>query len=417
MRVGEANTPGIHREDEHAPGGHAAPKHAGAPARSGAGSTPPVQVVIPVNNQAAAIGQVVAGLARQTLVPDRVVFVFDRCVDDSRQVVERAAAGLPRRVQVDLLDSGEHGEGFLAGRVRDTGLAHCSRDGDGLSILLDGDSVPTPRLVETHVTVLRRTEMPAASCGLMLRGGSADGAHGTDGRSMYFGTRIRQVLFPGLIRSSFATRTCNLGLNQAALDMLRRVNRLLSGESRVFNPEFDSAWGVEDDFLGTVLFKIGGELFFLGQHGHSVHVDHPPRSTARTVGRQFQVQAKLTERLEALILTGQVPGEVTRISRMTCAAGKDSLLEDLNFTCVRASPPTEAWLERTGLVPRLQQGLRLPEELAAPLVKIMFARTKRWTRHSRCRCHDLMRRERTHGPAVTRLRQWMMHWVGPTLED
>jgi hypothetical protein len=371
-----------------------------------------VHLVIPVNNQATALPHVMAGLRSQTVFPDHVVFVLDRCTDDSRLVLEREAAALPRHIEVTFLDSGLRGEGFFAGRVRDVGIDNCDRRrADALYILLDGDCIPSPGLIEAHVSVLTRAPGPAASSGLILRGGRS----GHDPRTLYFADQPKRILYPPLVRQCVVTWTGNLGLNQRALDNLRKANELLSGEPRIFNPAFDSAWGGEDDFIGIALFKGGGELYSLAQQHHAIHVDHPPRNTALSQSRQHRILMEQTARLEELIIAGRLPGEVTNIARLTCPGSADTVLEALNYVSVEAPESVERLLDEEGLATLARREMHLPESIAAPAMKIMLARTKAWQKARQCRCHALMTRERKYGLFVGALTSWFSRWAGPTV--
>jgi hypothetical protein len=370
---------------------------------------PAIHVVVPVNNQAGAIGQVLAGLAEQTMPPDHVALVFDRCMDRSRAVADRALRRLPRHVEVSRLDSGLQGTDFLAGRVRDVGLSACAGwSGEGRYVLLDGDCVPDAGLVEAHVGVLDRSAAPVATCGLLKRGSAAP-----DKRTGLFAARPRRLLCPLMVRANLTTWSCNLGLNQAAVERLREVNRLLSGEPRVFHPAFDGAWGGEDDFVGATVFKAGGEIFYLGHAAFATHVDHPPRATARPLAKQRAVFEEQLRGLEQLLLEQRLQGAVTRIDRLTCPAGADSALEDLNFRSVEAPPETDGWLEATQFAQKVQRAMGIPGEIAVPLLKVLLARTRRYGAETACRCHALVERERAHGLSAARLREFLAQWVGP----
>jgi hypothetical protein len=221
------------------------------------------------------------------------------------------------------------------------------------------------------------------------------------------------VLVPGLVKANVTTWSGNLGLNQAAVDGLRRANQLLRGERRAFNAAFDGARGGEDDFVGAALFKTGGEIVYLGRRGVVLHVDHSARATARPLERQRGILAEQVQALEGLVLSGRLPGDVTRIERLSCTAGAESHLEDLNFTGVGAPPSLEAWLEVSGFETQVRRGLALPADVAGPLLRVMLARTRAWQPADRCRCHELVERERVLWFAAARLREYLFQWVGP----
>ena len=74
-------------------------------------------VIIPSHNQSKNIERIVSGYENQTLKPDLVLFVLDRCSDNSLEILENINTELNLKWLVK-----ETGENFSAGLTRDFGV-------------------------------------------------------------------------------------------------------------------------------------------------------------------------------------------------------------------------------------------------------------------------------------------------------
>ena len=378
-----------------------------------------VNVVVPINNQGSVLAAVLHGLATQSRAPDRVVFVFDRCSDNSRAVVEYALSEFAGGTDFTFLDSGIVADGFYGGRVRDIGISACiARCQHGVYLFLDADCVPSRCWIEAHASILEGSERPTVTCGLRTLM-NPDGSATRDHRATLFADVPRILLSPPVIQFNYATYTCSLGLNHAAIELARRTNAVLGDVDRVFNSAFDGTWGGEDNFLGLCLFKGDGDVWFIDRKAVVYHQDHPPRASVGSVEQLNRRRAALERHLEDAIIDGRLPGSVTHIARLTCAAGCETLVEDLNFTSVSTPKLTTAVNEQAALLERSRERISIPDDLLLPLLGVVLGRTKRWTAATECRCHELVERSRRYGAAAVALRHWVgqFAWLSAPVRD
>jgi glycosyltransferase involved in cell wall biosynthesis len=100
--------------------------------------------LIPAYNEAARVGNVVAGARRHA---DEVVVVDDGSVDDTAAVAEKAGAKILR-----------HGQNQGKGRAIATALDYFGRSGAEFAVLLDADGQHDPAEIPKFVEAARREE-------------------------------------------------------------------------------------------------------------------------------------------------------------------------------------------------------------------------------------------------------------------
>lgn len=262
-------------------------------------------VVIPIHNQVRNIDLVLQAYLNQTKIPAHLIMVFDRCTDGSydlactyRSRFKKAGCWLHL---VDATNSPV--KGFGAGRTRDVGIQYAmSQRLAGSFLFSDGDCVPSPELVAHHAEILN-TQNPRITCGLRYEtvpsGQSPEfpiipnivvgGMPVQDDlrlnaewcRNLVFGNGYdRLVINPQVFEKSWICWSCNLGMNQAAINVCQRANGILDGdESRVFNSSFDGRWGGEDGFVGLTMFRTGNEVIALYGRSYVTHLWHPRNHT------------------------------------------------------------------------------------------------------------------------------------------
>jgi hypothetical protein len=168
---------------------------------------------------------------------------------------------------------------FCAGHCRDTALSYLDSDWGGydLAIFTDGDCIPEPGLVESHlaayapgrVTVGRRRELKWD----MMDQRQVSAIKPID----IFGKEPREVTSEAYFADSGVMWTCNAGITMEAAGKLREINSALYGSATVFHPGFSGRWGGEDGFLGLECFYGGIPVWTAPATGNDGvrHIDHP----------------------------------------------------------------------------------------------------------------------------------------------
>ena len=110
-------------------------------------------VIIPSHNQSKHIYDIISGYENQTIVPDLILFVFDRCSDDSIDLIKCIKSNL-RIEYIEKFD----GDNFSAGMTRDYGIDYVQKNYPEYEMIVftDGDCIPSKRLVEIHLETLDR---------------------------------------------------------------------------------------------------------------------------------------------------------------------------------------------------------------------------------------------------------------------
>jgi glycosyltransferase involved in cell wall biosynthesis len=275
-------------------------------------------VIIPSHNQANNISRIVKGYEQQTIKPDLVLFVFDRCSDNSRHEFLKQRTMLNIRCVMKT-----EGMNFSAGMTRDCGIDYVIKNFPEYNniIFTDGDCVPSERLVELHVDCLKQSHSPAVSCGrrIMIE---RDGTETEDERidnswtNQYsFTDRNARLLVSNRVTlDSIFTYSCNLAFNKAAISLCKKINLLVSNSDRVFNPEFDGSWGGEDNFISDCLFRTGNNILLTSTDCYVNHIWHE-ESSRTGLEIKKQILNKLSNKLKHFIIIGDVAGDYTIFER------------------------------------------------------------------------------------------------------
>lgn len=105
-------------------------------------------LVITTYNWKEALATVLAGVARQTRLPDEVVIADDGSRPDTAALLPDLARDFP----VPLRHAWQEDAGFRVARARNRAIAACTGE---YVLLLDGDMVPHPRFVADHLAAAR----------------------------------------------------------------------------------------------------------------------------------------------------------------------------------------------------------------------------------------------------------------------
>lgn len=264
---------------------------------------PHVSWVVPIHNQSKNIPRIMYGFASQTRMPDSMVFVTDKCTDNSFDMLKVHAVNLCSRGVKVTITGTDPKRGFGAGMTRDTGLLVAESEYDpDLVVFTDGDCIPEPNLVESHIEAHNSLSGPVVCCGARTDI-EEDGSVSADPRlrneynknKVFSPTTTRYVINPDVIVSSWACWSCNMSVNKAAIARCRDINSFLAGseQSRVFSPVFDGRWGGEDGFVAMSLFYSGGHVLMLKPDAYVTHIWHPRSHT--NIEHLFLLKAKLVE--------------------------------------------------------------------------------------------------------------------------
>ncbi len=272
-----------------------------------------IAVIIPSHNQAKYINEIVSSYEKQITRPDIILFVLDRCTDESVEVLSNIKSTI--KIEYVIKDFGKD---FDAGSTRDFGLNKVLEYSPEIVIFTDGDCIPSEYTVNRHVENLSQTKIPSISIG-PRKLETQEGLVLEDPRlqerpecsfSEYNGRLIISSVFSKLSYS------CNLALNIQAIECLKNINKNISNSNRIFNPEFDGIWGGEDNFVGESIYLAGGYLLLTSTDAYVTHKWHETKMEYTS----FEVQKKkikdLSKILYEKILNGEIVSQYTTVEKI-----------------------------------------------------------------------------------------------------
>ena len=169
-------------------------------------------------------------------------------------------------------------EWFLTGHVRNCAVDYILKHGDiDAVVFIDGDCIPEPDLVKSHMAVLDCSE-PKVSVGKRkeVMYNWQDQRDTAESSCGIFHDVPTEVLHEAMFVDSGVVWTCNFGMNVAALGYLRQLNATLYGREETFSSEFLGTWGGEDGFIGLECYYTGVPVIALenGNNGirHKYHL-------------------------------------------------------------------------------------------------------------------------------------------------
>ena len=272
-------------------------------------------VIIPSHNQSENIEKIIRAYENQTVLPDLVLFVLDRCSDNSLDVLENVSTSLVLKWIVK-----DFGENFSAGMTRDFGITYVEENFPNYSMIIftDGDCVPSKELVNLHFANCK-SRTPTVSCGRRVMQNIFKEWEEDERlcknwiNEFTFGdTNGRLLVSNALTLDNIFTYSCNLAFNKLSIELCKNVNSCLESPGRVFHKSFDGSWGGEDNFISHILYRTGNHILMTSNDCYVKHYWHPEESK-KDVTKKRLICQKLSRKLEDLILNGMIEGPIQNI--------------------------------------------------------------------------------------------------------
>ena len=288
-------------------------------------------VIVPSHNQGKHIEKIVRSYESQTVLPDLLLFVFDRCSDDSLDTISKIVTKLNLKWISKTV-----GENFSAGMTRDFGIDFVQGNFPEYFTIIftDGDSTVSERLVEKHLENCS-SKYPVVSCGKRFKE-TLSGTWIEDERldsswvNQYSFTQKngRLLVSNALTLDNIFTYSCNFAFNKLAIESCQNINEHLSDSRRVFNKCFDGSWGSEDNFISHCIFRIGGCILLTDHEcfvNHFYHEEQPRNQKLKRL-----ILQDLSKKLERLILDGTIEGPVQIVKKHFCISfGNGDYINDI----------------------------------------------------------------------------------------
>lgn len=268
-------------------------------------------VIVPSHNQEQHIEKIIRGYENQTIIPDLLLFVFDRCSDNSLEVIQSISTTLNLKWIVK-----ETGENFSAGLTRDFGIDFIKENYDySMIVFTDGDCVPSEKLIEKHLENINQTNQSIVSCGLRKLE-TQDGSWKDDERLnpnwvngySFTDRNGRLILSKEFCLNNLFTYSCNLAFNKNAIELCRNINKNINGIERVFSPVFDGSWGGEDDFISHCLFRTGNWICLTDKECFVNHFYH--EESFKNIEKKNRLVQEQSFELEYFIKNGLIEGPI-----------------------------------------------------------------------------------------------------------
>lgn len=109
-----------------------------------------VSIVVPAHNEARIIDRCARGLMKQQWSSLEIIFVADRCTDDTVEILRQTTAGDPR---VRIIEN-HHCPGDWAGKCNAARLGAAGASGRYL-VFMDADTIPSSKLIRAAVTSVK----------------------------------------------------------------------------------------------------------------------------------------------------------------------------------------------------------------------------------------------------------------------
>ena len=229
-----------------------------------------------IHNQEKNLERVLNSYSLQTLQPDLYIFVLDRCIDNSKNILETFSERFPTKIVENV-----SGNGFLAGYCRDLGLSYVKNSS---VLFLDGDCVPTEKIFEENYKVLNTNEKIITISKRICEQENGDIAEDPRILIPWFKDKIFKKCGNYLIEDMYLSRgagltwSCCLGLNFLAINLIKNIIKNITGEFRLFNPIFDNKYGCEDDYIGYVAMLFSIPIVSINPENFVKHIWHIPKT-------------------------------------------------------------------------------------------------------------------------------------------
>jgi GT2 family glycosyltransferase len=228
-------------------------------------------MIVTTYNWKEALAAVLAGVARQTVLPDEVVVADDGSRNDTAEMLAQIARTFPVR----LLHSWQEDTGFRVARSRNRAIAASS--GDYL-LLVDGDMVLHPEFVADHMAASVEGSFVQGSRVLTSAGFRERMLSSPGTRPTFFSSGIskrRNAIRMGMLSRAFialnprtephAIKTCNQGWWRSDLIRTNGFDERMEG------------WGREDVELAWRAHHAGISCRQLRYSGLAFHLHHQER--------------------------------------------------------------------------------------------------------------------------------------------
>lgn len=229
-----------------------------------------ISLIVSTYNRPDALALVLAGIARQSRLPDEVIVADDGSGASTRELIERTAAGFP----VPLRHVWQTDDGFRAGMARNKAIAAASGE---YIIQIDGDIVIHRHFIADHAAVARhgafvvgsRVRLNEKWTQRFCLSGRFPRHIGIFSRAIYKG-REKALRLPRRIGSRLSRRYrrgnsaigCNMAYWRADIIAVNGYDEHFHG------------WGCEDDDVSRRLAASGLESFKLCRIGLAYHLWH-----------------------------------------------------------------------------------------------------------------------------------------------
>lgn len=275
-------------------------------------------VIIPSHNQVKHIPEIIQNYEKQTLLPDLLLFVLDRCKDNSEEILRSTVC----KLRIEYITK-ETGENFSAGLTRDFGVEYIQKNYPEYEMIVftDGDCIPSNKLIELHYENIKQSNKSIVSCGMRNKQ-KESGEWEIDERLSplwinefsFNDKNSRLIVSNQLTLDNIFTYSCNFAFNKNAIELCQNINVLLSNSKRVFNPEFDGSWGGEDSFVSHCLYRTGNYILLTTKDCYVDHFWHI-ESSKIDKNKKLTLQKTLSKKLERLILNNKIDAPIQTVKK------------------------------------------------------------------------------------------------------
>lgn len=232
-----------------------------------------------------------AHINEMSVKPDKVLYLQDR--PSAREIVDcrRILSGqelveqvivrsLPDRIGHPQMVYGEYH--FMAGHVREIAIDYMVKNGYDAIVFIDGDCIPEPDLIRDHASILDR-ESAVVTIGQRkeFMHEWVDQRLTAESKMAIFFDEPTPVTNEGYFVDSGVVWTCNFGMNLAAVNHLRRLNKTIYDRYETFYSDFHGTWGGEDGFIGLECFYTSVLVIALKNGTNGIKHQYHDRSSAK----------------------------------------------------------------------------------------------------------------------------------------
>jgi predicted glycosyltransferase involved in capsule biosynthesis len=235
-----------------------------------------------IHNQESTLKMLLDSYKTQSFFPGKFIFVLDRCIDNSENVLERFAEEFPVKIIKN-----NFGNGFMSGYCRDLGISEIHKENKNVNILfLDGDCVPSKDLFLEVSNILKTPKQTITINSRLNQSEKDSSVYLSDSRVMnpwlkdliFVNDKNNIIKTMDLARLRMITWSCCLGMNSLTINELKNINKKLYNIERIFSPAFDGTWGGEDDFVGLSAMLFGIDVAAINPEHNVKHIWHESKS-------------------------------------------------------------------------------------------------------------------------------------------